>query len=155
MFWQIFLFELKYRLQRPAFYIYFLISFAFAFIAFANGAFPIQDKEFYNSPAMLALYSSMISIFMMLPGAVIMGMPLYRDIEHNTKDYYLSYPITKPGYFWGRFSGSFLFVLLIGSAVYWGAWAGTLAGPVFGWSGPEHYQPFHFYHYLHPYLSIL
>jgi ABC-2 type transport system permease protein len=155
MFRQIFLFELKYRLQRPAFYIYFLIFFAFAFIAFANGAIPVQEKEFYNAPAMLALYSSMISIFMMLPCSSIMGVPLYRDIEHNTKDYYLSYPITKPGYFWGRFFGSFLFVLLIGSAVYWGAWAGTLAGPAFGWSGAGHYGPFHFYHYLHPYLTIL
>ena len=155
MFRQIFLFELKYRLQRPAAYIYFLIFFAFAFIAFANGALPVQEKEFYNAPAMLALYSSMISIFMMLPSSSIMGVPLYRDIEHNTKDYYLSYPITKPGYFWGRFFGSFFFVVAIGSAVYWGAWAGTLGGPAFGWSKKENYESFHFYHYLHPYLSIL
>jgi hypothetical protein len=155
MFRQIFLFELKYRFQRPAAYLYFLFFFAAGFLAFANGALPLQEKEFYNAPAALALYSTVCSIFMMLASSSIMGVPLYRDIEHNTKDYYLSYPITKPGYFWGRFLGSFFFVLLIGSAVYWGAWAGTFGGPAFGWSQKSSYQPFHFYHYLYPYFTLV
>lgn len=155
MFWQIFLFELKYRLKRPAAYVYFFCFFFMAFMSFAHGALPVVEKEFYNAPAMLALYSSMTSIFMMLASSAIMGVPLYRDIEYNTKDYYLSYPITKPGYFWGRFLGSFFFVALIGSAVFWGAYAGTLGGPAFRWSSKANYLPFHFYDYLHPYLNIV
>ena len=155
MFWQIFLFELKYRLKRPAAYVYFFCFFFMAFMSFANGALPVVEKEFYNAPALLALYSSMLSIFMMLASSAIMGVPLYRDIEYNTKDYYLSYPITKPGYFWGRFLGSFFFVMLIGSAPFWGAYAGTIAGPAFGWSHKENYGPFHFYHYLQPYFTII
>ena len=155
MFGQIFLFELKYRLRRPAVYIYFLVVFIFPFISFANGDLPIQEKEFFNSPASLALFSGVFSIFMMLVSSSIMGVPLYRDIEHNTRDYYLSYPITKPGYFWGRFLGSFFFMLLIGAGIFLGAYIGTLAGPAFGWADRSRYETFHFYHYLYPYLTVV
>jgi ABC-2 type transport system permease protein len=155
MFGQIFLFELKYRLRRPAVYIYFLVVLIFPFIAFANGFVPVQEKEFINSPASLALYSGVFSIFLMLVSSSIMGVPLYRDIEHNTRDYYLSYPITKPGYFWGRFLGSFFFMLLIGAGIFVGAYIGTLAGPAFGWTARSRYESFHFYHYLYPFLTVV
>src|SRR5689334_22503030 len=107
MFLQIFLFEIKYRLRRPAFYLFFLFGFIFATLNFANGAVPTIEKELVNAPAVLAIFSAAASIFLMLVSSSIMGVPLYRDIEHNTKEYYLSYPITKAGYFWGRWMGSF------------------------------------------------
>ena len=109
---EIFWFELQYRLKKPGVYLYFLICFAFAFTAFANGALPLDEKQFINSPASIAEYVSVISMVVMLASSAIMGVPLYRDIEYNTREYYLSYPITKAGYFWGRYLGSFVFVFL-------------------------------------------
>ena len=154
MFRQIFLFELKYRLRRPGVYLCFAAAFLFAFISFATGTLPSGDKEFLNSPSILAFFIAVTSMMMMLITSAIMGVPLYRDIEYNTRDYYLSYPITKAGYFWGRFSGSFFFVLLIAAAIPFGAWLGTLTGPLAHWQEAGRYGPQHFSYYLHPYLTI-
>jgi len=155
MFLQIFLFEIKYRLRRPAFYLFFFFGLIFAILNFANGAVPTIEKEFVNAPAVLAIFSSAASIFLLLVSSSIMGVPLYRDIEHNTKEYYLSYPITKAGYFWGRWLGSFLFVVLISIGVLLGAWLGTHIGPAFGLSSADSYEPNHFYYYLYPFLTLV
>jgi len=152
---QIFLFEIKYRLRRPAFYIFFLLAVGLALLNFANGALPVTEKEHFNAPAMLAIFSSAASIFLMLASSSIMGVPLYRDIEHNTKEYYLSYPITKAGYFWGRWLGSFFFVLLISMGVFLGAWLGTRLGPLLGWQSADRYGPNLFHYYFYPFLTIV
>jgi len=155
MFSQIFLFEIKYRLRRPAFYVYFALIFFFAFFSFAQGNLPLIEKEFINAPASLAIFSAMSSLFMMLVSSVMMGTPMYRDIEHNTKEYYLSYPITKAGYFWGRFLGSFSLLVVISAAVYIGAWVGTKAGPALGWTDAGRYGPNHFYFYAYPFFTVM
>jgi len=155
MFLQIFLFEIKYRLRRPAFYLFFFFGLIFATLNFANGAVPIIEKELVNAPAVLAIFSAAASIFLMLVSSSIMGVPLYRDIEHNTKEYYLSYPITKAGYFWGRWLGSFLFVTLVSIGVLLGAWLGTHIGPAFGLRSAESYGPNRFYNYLYPFLTLI
>ncbi len=90
MFSQIFLFEIRYRLRRPAFYIYFVVVFGFATLAFAQGNFGTVEKEVFNSPHMLSGFCATMSIFLMLVSSAIMGNPLYRDLEHNTKEYYLA-----------------------------------------------------------------
>ncbi|MHA4807109.1 ABC transporter permease/M1 family aminopeptidase [Flavitalea flava] len=155
MFFQIFLFEIKYRLRRPAFYLYFFFIFIFSLISFANGALPLQEKEFINAPGVMILFSSMLSLFLMLVSSAIMGTPLFRDIEYNTREYYLSYPITKAGYFWGRYLGSFLFVLLTGAGIYLGAWLGTTLGPALGWTEARRYGPNPAINYLYPFLTIM
>jgi hypothetical protein len=35
--------------------------------------------------------------------SAIMGVPVYRDIEHKTENYYFTYPISEKGYILGRF----------------------------------------------------
>lgn len=154
MFSQIFLFEIRYRLRRPAFYIYFLVVFAFAAIGFSQGNFGAADKEVINSPHLLAGFCATMSIFLMLVSSAIMGTPLYRDLEHNTKEYYLAYPITKAGYFWGRFLGSFVFVAVIATGVVLGARVGCWAGPVFGWTPAARYGANHLSYYLAPFLIL-
>ena len=134
MFKQIFFFEIMYRLKRPGVYIYFAVCFIMAFLAFGFGSLPLDEKQHINSPSSIAYYVSIMSLAMMLASSAIMGVPLYRDIEHHTKEYYLSYPISKAGYFWGRYLGSFLFVMLLAFALLLGAFVGTKAGPAFGWT---------------------
>jgi len=154
MFTKIFFFEIKYRLHRPAVYVYFLACLAFTFLSFANGAMPLDDKQFVNGTSALAFYTAMMSFMMMLVSSSIMGIPLYRDIEYNTKEYYLSYPITKAGYFWGRYLSSFVFVLAIDAAVMLGAYLGSKAGPSFHWLQPASYGPNRFINYFYPYITL-
>src|SRR5882672_8479177 len=143
MFWQIFLFEIKYRLKRPDTYLYFLVFFLISFLSFSTGSVPANDKTFINAPIVITKYFTIFSIFMMVVTAAVMGAPLYRDIEYNTHEYYLSYPITKNDYFWGRFFGSFLFVLIIGSSLVWGSLSGIFVGPAFHWVASSRIGPNH------------
>lgn len=148
MFLQIFLFEIRYRLKRPATYIYFLVFFLFAFLSIATGSTPASEKVFHNAPWTMTNLNITFSVIMLLVCSAVMGVPLYRDIEHQTRNYLFSYPITKAGYFWGRFFGSFVFVLLIGSSLSWGAMAGAAIGPAFGWVPAERIGNFGLWNYF-------
>jgi hypothetical protein len=154
MFWKIFAFEVQNRLRRPLVYVYFLGTLVFITASFATGSLPVGEKEHINSPMLIAFAMGWISMFMMLVTSGIMGMPLYKDIEHNTKDYYLTYPITKAGYFWGRYFSSLLFVLLIGSAVMGGVFLGTKLGPLMHLKDASNYGPNNFMYYWQPFLMI-
>jgi len=154
MFKEIFGFEIRYRLRRPAVYIYFFLVLIFSAFSFAKGDVPRVEKEWIDSPVVLAQFSAIMSLFLMIASASIMGMAIYRDLEFGTKEYYLSYPINKPGYFWGRYLGSFVFVAAIGAATMIGAWLGTRLGPAFGWQSRDNYGSAQLAKYLYPYLSL-
>ena len=154
MFWKIFLFEIQNRFRRPAVYLYFLAAFIFTIGTFATGSLPIGEKENINAPYLIAMWCAGVTMLMMVISSSVMGQALYRDIEYQTKDYYLTYPITKAGYFWGRYFGSFFCMLAIASAIIIGAWLGTKLGPVMGWTDPKQYGPNRFIYYLHPFLAI-
>jgi ABC-2 type transport system permease protein len=154
MFWKIFLFEIQNRFRRPAVYLYFLAAFIFTVGAFATGSLPIGEKEHINAPYLIAMWCASITMLMMLISSSVMGQALYRDIEYQTKDYYLTYPITKAGYFWGRYFGSFFCMLVIASSIILGVYIGTKLGPAMGWKDPKEYGPNNFIYYLHPFLTI-
>jgi len=154
MFLKIFLFEIQNRVRRPAVYLYFAAAFIFTALSFATGSLPAGEKEHYNAPYVIAFFCAAMSMMMMLVTSFIMGTPVYRDIENNTKDYYLTYPITKAGYFWGRFLGSFVFMIFISSAILFGIWFGSMLGPLTGWRDASHYGPNHLSYYLYPYFTI-
>src|ERR1700733_8642387 len=117
MFTEIFLFEIRNRVRRPAVYLYFLSLFAFTLFAFSTGSLPVGNKEHFNSPYLISFWCGGMSMLMSIVSSSIMGTAMFRDIEFQTKDYYLTYPITKPGYFWGRFCGSFAFMIGIALAI--------------------------------------
>ncbi len=154
MFGKIILFEIQNRVRRPAVYLYFAAALIFATSIFATGSVPLGEKEHINAPFVIALYCAAITMLMMLVSSSIMGTSLYRDIEYNTKDYYLTYPITKAGYFWGRYLGSFLCMLFIASSIIIGAYIGTKIGPAMGWKDPKEYGPNKLIYYLHPFFAF-
>jgi ABC-2 type transport system permease protein len=154
MFFKIFLFEIQNRVRRPAIYLYFLAILIFTIGSFATGSLPIGEKEHINSPYLISFWCAAISMMMMLVTSSVMGIALYRDIEYNTKDYYLTYPITKAGYFWGRYAGSFVCMLFIASAILIGIYAGSKLGPRMGWKDIKEYGPNELSYYLWPFFTI-
>ncbi|GHA74242.1 M1 family aminopeptidase [Pontibacter akesuensis] len=161
MFKEIFLFELKYRLKRPATYIYFVLLFLMAFLAMISlaGAFGggviIGDvsggKVFANSPYQINWIVTVLSWFGVLITCSMMGTPIFRDFEHKTHSLYYTTPITKAGYLFGRFWGSFLITLL----VFLGVAAGAMAGTIMPGIEAEKIGPFNLMWYLQPYLTII
>jgi ABC-2 type transport system permease protein len=155
MFWEIFRFEVQNKLRRPAVYIYLAAIAIFTIGSFATVALPLGEKQHVNSPQMIAFWCAAMSLMTTLVSSSIMGMSLYRDIEFSTKDYYLAYPITKPGYFWGRFASSFFFMVLLGAAIPLTIFIGARLGPMTGHSDLKQLGPDYLRYYLQPFCAIV
>jgi ABC-type transport system involved in multi-copper enzyme maturation permease subunit len=152
MFKEIFLFELKYRFRRPATWAYFAILLVFGLLVSITANVPASEKAFVNSPVSIATMLITISIFGIMLASAILGVPIYRDIEHKTQDYYFSFPITEKGYVLGRFFGSMAVLLLIGLGMHLGLIIGFGLGPYLGIEEADRFATFNFWHYVHPTL---
>ena len=154
MFKEIFLFEVKYRLKRPATWAYFGILVIFGLIVSIGGNGPASEKVFVNSPVAIATMLATISIFGIMLSSAIMGVPIYRDIEHKTENYYFSYPITEKGYLLGRFFGSMSVLFLVSLGLHVGLIIGFAIGPFAGYEEAERFTNFNFWYYLQPTLML-
>lgn len=155
MFLAIFLFELKYRFRRPATYIYFAMLALVAMLLVASGNTPASEKVFHNAPVLIAELQLLISLFAIMIAAAVMGVPIYRDIEHKTGTFMFSYPIDKTSYFMGRFWGSFVVLLFISLGVTVGFLLGTIIGPATGWTEALRYGPNKLSYFLYPWATLV
>lgn len=162
MFKAIFSFEIKYRLNRPATYLYFAIFTLIGLLygAIMGGAFGSEvavmitggGKNNANSPINLANITGavgQISIFII---AAFMGVPVYRDFEHKTYALFFTKPISKWSYLGGRFFGS----LFVTSIVLLSISLGLILSQWLPDVNADKYGPFNLMYYLHPYfVSVL
>ncbi|GAB3862109.1 M1 family aminopeptidase [Hymenobacter terrigena] len=132
MFLSILLFELKYRLKRPATWIYFLLLFLMAFllVTAAGGGFGTGvhvslggdgQAVKINAPFSLNIITTILSVFGIIIASSLMGNPVYRDFEYRTHSLFYTTPISKFGYLGGRFLGSYLIAVLVFSGIALGA----------------------------------
>lgn len=132
MFLPILLFELKYRLRRPATWIYFLLLFLMAFllVTAAGGGFGTGvtislggdgQTVKINSPFSVTITTTILSVFGVIIASSLMGNPVYRDFEYRTHSLFYTTPISKFGYLAGRFLGSYLIAVLVFSGIGIGA----------------------------------
>jgi ABC-2 type transport system permease protein len=154
MFKQLCKFELINQLRKPPIYIYFFAVLVFVAGSFATGAMPLMEKEHINAPYSIALWCAVMSMLISVPASLVMGMPLYRDIEFRTKEYYFAYPITATGYFWGRYVGAFLCMMIITTAVPTGIYLGSILGPLMGWRDLKQFGPNIASYYFYPWITI-
>ncbi len=130
MLWEVIKFELKYRLNRPATYVYFVLWFLFAYLAICTGVIHVGgDIGKVKQNASITLFN-IAAIFSLLPGiffaSAIMGVPILRDFEHKMESLIFTTNITKTSYLVGRFVGSFITLLFISSAFIWGTYLGCI-----------------------------
>ncbi|MDO7853617.1 ABC transporter permease/M1 family aminopeptidase [Hymenobacter convexus] len=132
MFLPILLFELKYRLRRPATWIYFGLLFLMAFllVTAAGGGFGTGvnvslggdgQTVKINSPFSVNITTAILSVFGVIIASSLMGNPVYRDFEYRTHSLFYTTPISKFGYLGGRFLGSYLIAVLVFSGIGLGA----------------------------------
>jgi ABC-2 type transport system permease protein len=159
MFSKILKFELKYRFKRPATWGYWTVMLLFSLMLALFGSVSTSgsssEKVFVNGPAMAGTFIAIMCVFGIMLATAVMGVPVYRDIEHKTQNYYFSYPITEKGYLMGRFMGSFLTLLFIGSGMIVGHLLGCWIGKTFEvGDNAERIGPFSLINYLWPYLVV-
>ncbi len=128
MFFEVLKFELRYRLNRPATYIYFGIFLLLSFLAVSWDGINVGGdigKIKQNSSIVLFNIAGVLSI---LPGvffaSAIMGVPILRDFEHKMESLIFTTNIDKFSYLGGRFLGSFLVLVLITTGFFIGTYLG-------------------------------
>jgi len=127
MFKDFFLFELKYRLQRPMIYIFILVNFLMAFAATVSDKIIIggaNDAVFLNAPHVIMTMTLLMTLLGIFMTTAIVNTSILRDFEHKFSPLIFSTPIKKFDYLSGRFLGAFLVALL----PFLGVFAGIAVG---------------------------
>jgi ABC-2 type transport system permease protein len=153
LFWEFFLFELKYRVKSLSTWVYFGLWFLLSFLTIAAEDFIStgNGKQLLNGP-----YSTTILyIFFMLFGTIIVaaifGTSALRDFQRDTLQLVFTKPITKFAYLGGRWAGSFVTCVIAFSGMVIGEAAGTLAP----WADHTRIASGHAWWYWQPFLFIV
>ena len=153
MFWEFFLFELKFRLKGVSIYAYFILWFGMSFLSVAAEDFgPIGNgKVLLNGPwAINAVYMN-LTLFGIIVIAAIFGTSILRDFQRDTYQILFTKPISKFDYLGGRWAGSFVATVLAFSGLVFG----TMAGSSVPWADHTRLASGHIWWYFQPFLYFV
>ena len=156
----LFRFELAYYGRRLSTHIYFLLFVALAFLLMSalGGAFPdvgisvgnSDGNVHINSPYILGLLTTALSLFAIMVTAAIAGDAGCRDFAVGIHSLFFTAPIRKWQYWWARLAATLPVNLYIYSGIGVGLWLATLMP----WMEPERVGPNNLLFYLMPYLVL-
>lgn len=155
---EVFLFELKYRLARPATYVYFLLIFVLSFLVVTSPTLSVTGaggQTAFNAPYVITLITVVLSFAFTIITSAIVSVAIIRDTEHQTEPLLFTTPLTKSAYLLGRFSGSVFLAALLQSATCLGIMAGFWTGHYLPWEVAwSNYGllPFNAWHFIQPFL---
>lgn len=152
MWYDIFKFEIQYRIKRPETYIFFIFIF---FFSLAGVDFVFQGIDMgsvkTNAPIVIAKAMAAVTAILMMVTSLIMGVSVLRDYQYNIESLLFVNPIQKRDYLLGRFLGSFTVLLFVFS----GLLLGFTLGEFMPWRYPENLMPFNFLAYLQPFITVV
>ncbi len=135
MFKEFFIKEISTGLKRPMVYIFTTIISVLVFFAVTSDAVSIGGSVgnvARNSPHVMTIYVSILSIFGLLMSTAFFNNAALRDYEYKFHEILFSTPIDKFSYYFGRFLGALLLSTIPLLGVFIGFIFGTLLGPLFG-----------------------
>jgi ABC-2 type transport system permease protein len=153
MFWEFFLFELKFRLKGISTYAYFVLWFGMSFLSVAAEDFgPVGNgKVLLNGPwAINAVYMN-LTLFGIIVIAAIFGTSILRDFQRDTYQILFTKPISKFAYLGGRWAGSFVATVFAFSGLVFG----TMAGSSVPWADHTRLASGHIWWYFQPFLYFV
>lgn len=151
MWYEIFKFELKYRIKRPETYIFFCFLLLFSIVGvdfiFQGVELGLMKK---NAPLVIAKAMGALTGIFMILASMIMGVPVLRDFQYDMEALLFINPITKRDYLLGRFLGSFTILLFVFSGLV----LGMMVGSQMPWHKEEQMLAFNIMHYIQPFMVI-
>lgn len=152
MLYEIFKFEILYRIKRAETYIFFIFLFLFSLVGvdFMYGGEDLGPIK-RNAPLIIAKTMSLITGMSLMIVSLIMGVPILRDFEHQIESLLFVNPIKKRDYLLGRFLGSFVILILIFTALIFG----NALGELLPWKNSEQLLPFDLMTYVQPYFTVV
>ncbi|MEM1119141.1 MAG: M1 family aminopeptidase [Bacteroidota bacterium] len=154
MFQHFFLFELKYRLQRPMIYLFVLANFLMAFAATVSDKIVIggsNDAVDLNAPYVImntTLLMTLVGIFMT---TAIVNTTILRDYNFGFSALLYATPVKKSAYLLGKYFGALLISLL----PFFGVFAGIALGASSSWVATDEVAPFSILPFWHTFVSAV
>ena len=127
MLWKVALFEFRYQLRQPAFWVISGIFFLLAFGAMASERVTIGGggAENFNSPYQIMQVMLVMSLFGLFIVTAFVSNIVLRDFDTKSAEIIFSTRIKKYEYLIGRFIGAFAVAYLAYSSVAWGTMLGS------------------------------
>src|ERR1700722_16882821 len=153
MFWEFFLFELKFRLKGISTYAYFVLWFGMSFLSVAAEDFgPVGNgKVLLNGPWAISTVYIQLCLFGIIIIAAIFGTSILRDFQRDTYQLLFTKPISKFDYLGGRWAGSFVPIPFAFSGMIFG----TMAGSSVPWADHTRLTSGHIWWYFQPFLYFV
>src|ERR1700733_2915628 len=153
LFWEFFLFELKFRLKSLSTYVYFALWFFLSFLPIAAEDFIStgNGKQLLNGPFSNAILYIFFTLFRTIIIAAIFCTSVLRACQRHSMWLIFTKPITKFAYLGGRWAGSFVTCVFAFSGMVFGEIAGTLAP----WADHTRIAGGHAWWYWQPFLFIV
>ncbi|MBC2846331.1 ABC transporter permease/M1 family aminopeptidase [Winogradskyella flava] len=158
MFKTFFLSELKYTLKQPMVYIFIFIIGLLEFGATVSdnvqigGAIGNVNR---NSPYTITLHITIWCIFALIMAAAFFNNAALRDHNNEFNEILFTTPLSKPGYFFGRFFGALFVSTLPLVGAYIGLFIGYWLNSVNGWIDPSRFGPFYLETFVNNYLLFI
>ena len=152
MFAKIAVFELRYQLKNPVFWVVAVLFFLLTFGAVTSENLNIGDggNVNANSPAALAETTIILTIFFMFVTTAFVANVIVRDDESGFGPMVRSTRVSKFDYLIGRFTGAFGISAIAFLTVPFAIWLGSLMP----WMDPETLGPNRLSHFLYAYFLL-
>lgn len=157
MFKEIYLFEVRQGFKKPSIYIFFSVFFLFYFLTglALSGVLSMAtgDSNVYVNSAssvtsiLVDLNQSIMGLLNNVILVSVIASAIQKDYEYNMHSLLYTKPISKSGYYFGRFFGAFTIGLFVFSAQILGYLIATIVG-----TGHSTVGPFHILNFIEPFL---
>ena len=144
MFKTFFLTELRYTLKQPMVYIFLGLMALLVFGATSSDNVQIGGSVgnvLRNSPHVVTIYTTVMSLFGLLIATAFFNNAALRDYSSGFNEILFSTPLSKPGFFFGRFFGAVLLSNIPMLGVYLGSIIGSIVAPAAGWIDASRFGP--------------
>jgi hypothetical protein len=158
MFKTFFLAELKYVLRQPMIYIFLTLITLLVFGASASDNIVIGGSVgnvFRNSPHIITIYTTIMTIFGLLMATAFFNNAALKDHNNGFNEILFSTPLSKAGYFFGRFFGALVLSTIPMIGVFIGLIAGSLLAPAFGWIDADRFGDFYLETFVNNYFLFI
>lgn len=158
MFKTFFLSELKYSLKQPMVYIFMFILALLEFFATVSDNVQVGGaigNVYRNSPYTITIHVTVFCIFSLLMAVAFFNNAALRDHNNQFNEILFTTPLSKPGYFFGRFFGALAVSTLPLLGVFIGMLLGTYMNSIFGWLDTERFGDFYLETFVNNYLLFI
>ncbi len=146
MFSTFFFLELRYVLKQRMIYIFLALVTLLVFAAVVSDSVFIGNtmgNVYRNSPHTITIYITTLSIFGLFFAAAFFNNAALREHKYNFQEILYATPLSKPGYFFGKFFAATLLATIPLLGVFLGVYLGTWLGPAFDWMPADRFGDFY------------